>query len=227
MKKYGKKYKLALEKIDTKSVLNIEKAIENIKSLSLASFDETMEVHIKTNCNPKHADQIVRASIVLPNGTGKIKKVAVFSDDESKLDEAKKSGADVLGSESLIADVIKGEINFDIAVTTPSFMKNLAKVARILGPKGLMPSPKAGTVTDNVSQIVSELKNGKIEFKTDKNGIIHSVFGKKSFSNEKLLENFETLLTAIKEARPKGLKGSYIVNISISSTMSPGLFVEI
>ena len=223
----GKKYQAALEKLgDTTELRNLETTLTDILSLSTSSFDETMEIHIKTKCNPKHADQIVRSTVILPNGTGKTVKVAVFSDDEAKIEEAKKAGADITGGDDLVAEVIKGNIDFDVALATPTFMKSLAKAARILGPKGLMPSPKAGTVTLNIGQAVEELKKGKIEFRTDKQGIIHSIFGKKSFSKKDLLENVTTLLSSIKEARPSGVKGAYITKVTITSTMSPGVNID-
>lgn len=227
MAKTGKKYQAALEKLgNSEELQSIETAITKIKSLNTSSFDETMEIHVKTNCNPKHADQIVRSTVILPNGTGKSVTVAVFSDDEAKIEEAKKAGADITGGDDLIAEVTKGNINFDIALSTPAFMKSLAKAARILGPKGLMPSPKAGTVTQNIGQSVEELKKGKIEFKTDKQGIIHSIFGKKSFSQENLVENIKTLLSSIKEAKPSGVKGAYVTKVTLTSTMSPGVNID-
>jgi len=227
MKSIGKKYSIAKESLgDTLTPRSLEDAIKALLKVKTSEFDETMEVHVKTGCDPKHADQIVRSTVILPHGTGKKISVAVFSDDDEKIEEAKKAGADITGGDSLVADVIKGKIEFDIALATPSFMKSLAKAARVLGPKGLMPSPKSGTVTDNITQSVEELKKGKIEFKTDKQGIVHSVFGKKSFTQAQLLENAQALFTALKEAKPSGVKGVYITGITITSTMSPGVSVE-
>ncbi len=228
MAKKGKKYLAALEKCgNAETLYSLKDAIALLKSLDTSKFDETMEVHVKTGCNPKHADQIVRSTIILPNGTGKSVSVAVFTDEEEKVSEAKKAGADIVGADDLIAEVTKGNINFDVALATPAYMRNLAKVARVLGPKGLMPSPKAGTVTPNIGKSVEELKKGKIEFKTDKTGIIHSIFGKKSFSAEHLEENIQTLLNAIKEAKPSGVKGTYIQKITLTSTMAPSITLDL
>ncbi len=224
----GKKYLAALEKCGSVEVTHsLKDAVALIKGLDTSKFDETMEIHVKTGCDPKHADQIVRSTIILPNGTGKSVSVAVFTDEEDKAAEAKKAGADIIGSDDLIAEVTKGNINFDIALATPAYMRNLAKVARVLGPKGLMPSPKAGTVTANVGQAVEELKKGKIEFKTDKTGIVHSIFGKKSFSAENLEANLTALINAIKEARPTGVKGTYIQKITVTSTMAPSVTLDL
>lgn len=228
MKNYGKKYASALDSLgDVQSPRSIEDAVKSLLAVQTSSFDETMEIHIRTGCDPKHADQIVRSTVILPHGTGKKVSVAVFSDDEAKLEEAKKAGADITGGDQLVGDVIKGNIDFDIALATPSFMKSLAKAARVLGPKGLMPSPKSGTVTNNVAQSVEELKKGKIEFKTDKHGIVHSIFGKKSFSADQLIENVNTLLSSLKDAKPSGVKGAYVTGITITSTMSPGVSVDL
>ena len=224
----GKKYRAALATCGSVEVTHsLKDIVKTLKSLDTSKFDETMEIHVKTGCDPKHADQIVRSTIILPNGTGRSVSVAVFTDEEDKAAEAKKAGADVVGSEDLIAEVTKGNIEFDVALATPAYMRNLAKVARVLGPKGLMPSPKAGTVTPNVGQAVEELKKGKIEFKTDKTGIVHSIFGKKSFSAENLEENLTALIAAIKEARPSGVKGTYIQKITVTSTMAPGLTLDL
>ena len=224
----GKKYRAALETCGSVEVTHsLKDIVKTLKSLDTSKFDETMEIHVKTGCDPKHADQIVRSTIILPNGTGRSVSVAVFTDEEDKAAEAKKAGADIVGSEDLIAEVTKGNIEFDVALATPAYMRNLAKVARVLGPKGLMPSPKAGTVTPNVGQAVEELKKGKIEFKTDKTGIVHSIFGKKSFSAENLEENLTALIAAIKEARPSGVKGTYIQKITVTSTMAPGLTLDL
>jgi len=224
----GKKYRAALATCGSVEVTHsLKDIVKTLKSLDTSKFDETMEIHVKTGCDPKHADQIVRSTIILPNGTGRSVSVAVFTDEEDKAAEAKKAGADIVGSEDLIAEVTKGNIEFDVALATPAYMRNLAKVARVLGPKGLMPSPKAGTVTPNVGQAVEELKKGKIEFKTDKTGIVHSIFGKKSFSAENLEENLTALIAAIKEARPSGVKGTYIQKITVTSTMAPGLTLDL
>lgn len=228
MKKFGKKYEAALVQLgDIKTPRNLNQALSAITATSVESFDATVEIHVKTGCNPKYADQIVRSTVVLPHGTGKTVRVAVFAESEALVNAAKAAGADVAGGDELVAEVIKGNIAFDVAISTTAFMKNLAKAARVLGPKGLMPSPKAGTVTDDVAKTVDELKKGKIEFRTDKTGIIHSVCGKKSFGLEKLEQNARTLLKAIADAKPTGAKGTYIQNISVSSTMGPGINIEV
>lgn len=228
MKKFGKKYQAALEKMgDVLSPRTLSSALETISGVQTSTFDETVELHIKTSCNPKYADQIVRSTVVLPHGTGKTVRVAVFAESEALINAAKAAGADVAGGDDLIAEVIKGNINFDVALSTMAFMKNLAKAARVLGPKGLMPSPKAGTVTDDIAKAVDELKKGKIEFRTDKTGIVHSVCGKKSFGTQKLEENARALFKALADAKPTGIKGTYIQAISLASTMSPGMNVEV
>lgn len=222
----GKKYRAAAQRVadSQKQDFALEEAIALLIETSTTKFDGTAEVHVNTNCDPRHADQIVRSTVILPNGTGKNLRVAVFC-EEGKTEIAKSAGADLAGGESLIEDVLKGNINFDVAVATLGMMKNMAKIARVLGPKGLMPSPKSGTVTDDIEGIISELKKGKIEFKTDKTGIIHSAFGKISFGTKKLEENFRALFSAINEAKPSGVKSGYIQGVTIASTMGPGIRV--
>lgn len=228
MAKNGKKYRAVLEKNgDVSTPRSLAEGIEAIlQASSITKFDQTAEIHIKTGCDPRHADQIVRSTVILPQGTGKTVRVAVFCSEE-KAKDAKDAGADIVGSADLIADILKGTIEFDILIAEPAMMKDLAKAARVLGPKGLMPSPKAGTVTANIAQSVEELKKGKIEFRTDKNGIIHSIFGKLSFGKDKLTENLDVLIKAVQDAKPTGVKGHYIRGISLSSTMGPGIDIEI
>lgn len=227
MKKFGKKYLQVLQKMgDTKTPRSFEDAvIAVLEAKNITKFDATAEIHVKTGCDPKYADQIVRSTVVLPNGTGKTVRIAVFCDEE-KAEEMKKAGADVAGGNSLIAEVLKGNINFDVALTDPAMMKDLAKAARVLGPKGLMPSPKAGTVTTNLVQAIDELKKGKIEFKTDKQGVVHSIFGKLSFEKDKLLENLVALFKAITDAKPTGVKGVYIRGVTVTSSMGPSITVK-
>ncbi len=226
MAKFGKKYQAALEKMgDVKTPRSLEEGVVALlESASITKFDATAEIHVKTGCDPKHADQIVRSTIVLPNGTGKTVKIGVFCDEE-KAEEMKKLGATVAGGASLVAEVLKGNIEFDVALAEPAIMKDLAKAARTLGPKGLMPSPKAGTVTPNLAQAIDELKKGKIEFKTDKQGIVHTVFGKMSFGKEKLTENVKALFASILAAKPSGAKGQYIKGVSITSSMGPAVSI--
>ncbi len=205
----------------------IEKAIELTKKLSKTKFDASVEVHFKLGIDPKKGDQQVRSAVSLPHGTGKTVKVAAFvSPDKEK--EVKEAGADYVGGEDLIAEIKKTEkTDFEVAVAEPAIMKDLAKIAKILGTRGLMPSPKNDTVTPNPAKAVTELKKGKISFKNDDTANVHAVIGKVSFDPKQLLENFETLLEAIKKAKPAGAKGTYIKNISISSSMGPGVKVEI
>jgi large subunit ribosomal protein L1 len=228
MAHHGKNYRSAVQKISEKEKqeFSLEEAILLLVETSKTKFDATAEIHVNTGCDPRHADQIVRSTVVLPHGTGKTLRVAVFC-EESKVELAKSTGADIAGGESLIEDVLKGDISFDIAIATPGMMKNMAKIARVLGPKGLMPSPKSGNVTDDIEGAISELKKGKIEFKTDKTGIIHSAFGKVSFGAKKLEENCRGLLMAIVDAKPSGVKGTYLQGFTIASTMGPGIRVSL
>lgn len=227
MSSRGKNYRAALEKIGSPDAEHsLVEAISLAKQTSLVKFDATVEIHVKTSCDPKYADQIVRATTVLPHGTGRSKKIAVFANDAQQK-EATSAGADVVGGEDLIAEVLKGNINFEVAVATPEMMKLLAKAAKILGPKGLMPSPKSGTVTDDVSKAVEEIKKGKVEIKLDKQGIVHSVLGKVSFSEANLAENAKTWMKVLKEAKPSGTKGSYIHAIYLSTSMGPSIQVSV
>lgn len=226
MPKHGKKFRATAKKIDPDKVYSLEEAVKLAVDNSTTSFDGTLEVHVNTGTDPKHADQMIRANLVLPHGTGKTKRIAVFC-DASKEAEAKKAGADVVGEDDLIEKVEKGSIDFDIVIAQPAMMKKLAKIAKILGPKGLMPSPKAGSVTEDIGRAVEEIKKGKIEFRNDKFGIVHSVLGKVSFGDKKLIENAAEFIKTLKNAKPAVVKGTYIKKISISTTMGPGIFVDI
>lgn len=224
-RKRGKKYaeRLALR---TKNRYPIAEAIELLPKLSTTSFDATAEVHIRILADTTQADQLVRTTVALPHGTGRSVRVAAFVPDD-RIDEAKKAGADLAGKEEIIAQIEKGIIEFDVAVAAPEVMKELGKIAKILGQKGLMPNPKSGTVTTNVAKTIAELKKGRIECKMDKQGIIHATFGKLSFGAEKLKENLEALLHAVKEAQPSGIKGEYIASVTIAPTMGPGIKIEL
>ena len=224
-RKHGKKYaeRLALK---TKSRYEIAEAMELLPKLSMTKFDATAEVHIRILADTTQADQLVRTTVALPHGTGRTVRVAAFVPDD-RIAEAKKAGADLAGKEDLIAQIEKGVIDFDIAVAAPEVMKELGKVAKTLGQKGLMPNPKSGTVTTNVAKTIAELKKGRIECKMDKQGIIHATFGKMSFGSEKLKENLEALLHAVKEAQPSGIKGEYIASVTVAPTMGPGLKLQI
>ncbi|MDD5623569.1 MAG: 50S ribosomal protein L1 [Candidatus Peribacteraceae bacterium] len=221
----GKKYaeKAALLQ---KNRYPIAEAAALLPQLSTTSFDATAEVHIRINADTTQADQLVRTTVALPHGTGKSVRIAAFVPDD-RVNEAKKAGADLAGKEDLIAQIEKGTIDFDVAVAVPEVMKDLGKVAKTLGQKGLMPNPKAGTVTTNITKTIGELKKGRIECKMDKQGIIHATFGKLSFGPEKLKENLEALLAAINEARPSGIKTTYILSVIIAPTMGPGIKLEL
>jgi len=224
-KKRGKKYseKAALIKKDK---YPIAEAVELLTKVSTVSFDATAEVHVRINADTTQADQLVRTTVTLPHGTGKSVKIAAFVPDDM-VDVAKKAGVDQAGNADLIKKVEKGDIDFDVAVAMPAVMKDLAKIAKILGQKGMMPNPKAGTVTENIEKTIEELKKGRIECKMDKLGIIHTIFGKLSFGHKKLEENLSKLLDAIKEAQPTGIKGVYISSVVITPSMGPGIKVEI
>ncbi len=224
-RKRGKKYaeKIALVQ---KELYPVSEAIELLTKLSTVSFDATAEVHIRIAADTTQADQLVRTTVSLPHGTGKSVRIAAFVPDDL-VDTAKKAGAVLAGKEDLIAQIEKGEINFDIAVAVPTVMKDLGKIAKTLGQKGLMPNPKAGTVTQDIAKTIQELKKGRIECKMDKQGIIHTIFGKMSFGAQKLEENFNALIQAVKDAQPAGIKGVYIQSISISPSMGPGVRVEL
>lgn len=222
----SKSLRKADEKIDRLNRYSVSDAIKLMSDCSTVKFDATVEVHFTLGINPKHADQQIRSNVSLPNGTGKNVKIAVFCSEE-KAAAAKAAGADVVGSEELIEKVAKGWTDFDIAVAAPDMMRHLAKAARVLGPKGLMPSPKAGTVTPDVEKTVKALKAGRLEIRNDKSGIIHTIFGKLSFGEKKLAENLEKMIQTIQDVKPSGQKGDYIKNISINSTMGAGIKIEI
>lgn len=225
MGKKGKKYLAATEKIEKERVYNIKSAMEIIKNMTLAKFDETIEVAVRLGVDPKNSDQIVRGSVILPHGLGKDVKVLVFAAGE-KAAEAKQAGADFVGDDDLVSKIESGWLDFDKAVATPDMMRIVGKLGKILGPRGLMPTPKIGTVTNDVGEVVKSLKAGMLEFKVDKAGIIHAPIGKKSFEIEKLVDNFNVLLDAILRAKPASSKGQYLRGIFISSTMGPGVKVE-
>lgn len=219
----GKKYKAAAALIDPKRTYTAEEAMELAKKTSTTKFDGTVEVHLRLGVDPKKSDQQVRGTVVLPHGSGKTRKVIAFvSADKEK--EAKEAGADVIGTEEMIAEIAKtGKFDFDIAVATPDMMPKMAKVAKVLGPKGLMPNPKSDTVGTNVSKMVSELKKGKLAFKADDYGIVHTIIGKVSFDQKQLVENYETLLEAIRKAKPSSSKGVFLKNVTVATTMGPAI----
>jgi large subunit ribosomal protein L1 len=224
-KKLSKRRQALLEKVDVTKEYSVDEAMDTLKELKSAKFDETVEVALNLNVDPRHADQMVRGSVVLPHGTGKNVRVAVFAKD-AKADEAKAAGADLVGSDELIEQIQAGNIDFDIVISTPDMMGVLGKVARILGPKGLMPNPKTGTVTMDVAKAVENAKGGQVNFRVDKKGNIHAGIGKISFDKEKIRENFNTFIEAINKAKPASAKGRYISNAAVSLTMSPSVTLD-
>lgn len=223
----GKKYQEAKKLVDPKKVYTIEEAVKLLKSFPAAKFDAAVEFHAKLGIDPTKGDQLVRGTIVLPHGTGKTKKVIAFVEAEKEA-EAKAAGADLIGNEEMMEKILKtSAIEFDVAVATPGMMPKLSKLAKILGPKGLMPNPKTDTVGPNVTKMVQEQKAGKVSFKNDDTANLHQIFGRFSFEENKLKENLTALIEAIKKVKPAAAKGIYIENAVICSTMSPGIHVEI
>ncbi len=224
--KYGKKYAESIKSFDTTKQYEVEEALDLVIATAKAKFDETIEIHTKLGVDPKQADQQVRGVIVLPNGTGKTSKVLVIAKGE-KADIAAAAGADYVGAEDMIAKIQKDNwFDFDVMITTPDMMGVVGRIGKLLGPKGLMPNPKSGTVTMDVEKAVKDVKAGKVEYRLDKTAVIHCVIGKKSFGKEKLLENYNALLEAIIKAKPAAAKGQYIKGISLASTMGPGVKVN-
>jgi len=222
----GKKYKCAKELLKDKQLYTIDEAIPLLLKTNTTKFDASCEVHMKLGIDPKHADQAVRATISLPHGTGKKVKVIAFVPDE-KVAEAKKAGATEAGSSELIDKIIGGWLDFDVAVASPNMMKEIGKIAKILGQKGLMPNPKSGTVSDKIEQVVGEIMKGKIEFRNDKLSNLHNIFGKISFGEAALKDNLKTYIKAVQDAKPVGAKGVYIQSITICTTMGPGIHLEL
>lgn len=222
MAKNGKRYEDAVKQIDKNELYGPKQGLELVKNLAKAKFDETIEVAFRLNVDPRHADQQVRGAIVLPHGTGKTRTVLVFAKGE-KAKEAETAGADFVGAEEMVAKIQEGWFGFDVAVATPDMMGVVGRLGKLLGPKGLMPNPKVGTVTFDVTKAINEIKAGKVEYRVDKTGIIHAPVGKASFSQEKLEENFQTLAETIIKAKPAGAKGQYIKSVTISSTMGPAV----
>ncbi|MBR4573668.1 MAG: 50S ribosomal protein L1 [Lachnospiraceae bacterium] len=224
--KHGKKYVKAAELVDRTASYEPAEAIALVKKTATAKFDETVEVHIRTGCDGRHAEQQIRGAVVLPNGTGKTVRVLVFAKGD-KIAEAEGAGADHVGGDELIPKIQnEGWLDFDVVVATPDMMGVVGRLGKVLGPKGLMPNPKAGTVTMDVAKAISDIKAGKIEYRLDKTNIIHCPVGKASFSEEKLSENFNALMEAIVKAKPAALKGQYLKSISLSTTMGPGVKVS-
>jgi len=222
----GKKYAAALAQVDRTRAYSLEEAVELIKRIAFARFDETVELAIQLNVDPRKADQMVRGTVVLPHGLGKSKRVAVIAAGE-KMKEAEEAGADVGGGEDLVARIREGWLEFDALIATPDMMRLVGPLGKILGPRGLMPNPKTGTVTFDVRTAVREVKAGRIEFRVDKTGVVHAAIGKLSFETPKLVENARALIEAVVAARPASAKGKYIKGITVSSTMSPGVKLDV
>lgn len=225
MPTFGKKYQEAQKLVEKNKLYEAEEAIELAKKTATAKFDESVEVAVRLGVDPKHADQQVRGAVVLPHGTGKTARVLVFAKGE-KAKEAEAAGADYVGAEDLVAKIQGGWADFDVAVATPDMMGTVGKLGKILGPKGLMPNPKVGTVTLDVTRAINEIKAGKIEYRTDKAGNIHAPIGKVSFDADKLLANFHTLLDTLIKVKPAAAKGQYLRSITVSTTMGPGIKVN-
>ncbi len=225
-KKISKRFQELNKRFDKNSTYQKDEAVEVVKNLASAKFDETVEVALKLNVDPRHADQMVRGSVVLPAGTGKKVRVAVVAKD-AKADEAKEAGADLVGAEELIQDIQSGKIDFDVLIATPNMMGLVGKVGRTLGPKGLMPNPKTGTVTMDVAQAVKNAKGGQVNFRVDKQGNIHAGIGKASFTKEQLNDNLTTFIRAINKHKPASSKGRYIKNAALSLTMSPSVQLDV
>src|SRR5690625_3618224 len=221
----GKKYQEAVQKVDREKEYTVQEALELVKETAPARFDETVEVAFRLGVDPKKADQQIRGAIVLPHGTGKTQRVLVFAKGE-KVKEAEDAGADYVGDQDLINQINQGWLDFDVVVATPDMMAEVGKLGRILGPKGLMPNPKTGTVTFDVGKAVQEIKAGKVEYRVDKSANVHVPIGKVSFDDEKLIENFETIVDTIVRAKPQSSKGTYLRNIVITSTMGPGIKIN-
>ncbi len=222
MAKRGKKYEDARKQVDRETRYEPAEALTKVREMGKAGFDETVELAVRLGVNPKHADQQVRGSVVLPHGTGKTVRVVVFAKGE-KIKEAEEAGADFVGGDELVAKIQEGWLDFDVAVATPDMMGSVGKVGKVLGPRGLMPNPKSGTVTFEVEKAVGDIKAGKVEYRTDKAANVHVPIGKVSFTHEQLMENFNAIMDALIKARPAAAKGQYIKNISVSSTMGPGV----
>ncbi len=226
MTKLTKKQKVVAERVDREKFYGLDEALKTLKDLSSAKFDETVEVAMNLGVDPRHADQMVRGMVSLPSGTGKEMKVAVFAKGD-KADEALKAGADKVGAEDLMDDMQAGNLDYDRVIATPDMMGVVGRLGKVLGPKGLMPNPKLGTVTPNVAQAVKDAKGGQVEFRVEKQGIIHSGIGKLSFSEDQLRQNFKAFTDAIVKAKPSGAKGKYVKKVSLTSSMGPGLKIDV
>ena len=225
MAKHGKRYLEAAKKVDSTKFYSVDEAMKLAKETSYANFDATIEVAYNLNVDPKQADQQIRGALVLPNGTGKSKKIVVFAEGP-QADQAKEAGADEVGSDDLVEKVQNGYLDFDVVIATPMMMAKVGRLGRILGPKGLMPNPKTGTVTMDVAKAVENQKAGQVEYRVDKQGLIHAPIGKASFDAEKLAQNFDALRDVILRARPASAKGQYVKSVAVSATFGPGIHLD-
>ena len=224
MPKTGKKFEAASKQIESRPY-SLNEAVPLVQKIKFAKFDETVELHMRLGVDPKHADQMVRGTVVLPNGLGKSKKVLVIASGD-KQREATEAGADYVGGEELVTRIQGGWIDYDAVVATPDMMRSVGRLGKVLGPRGLMPNPKTGTVTQDVANAVKEVKAGKVEFRVDKTGVIHAPVGKVSFATDKLLENANTLIQAVLRAKPSAAKGKYVKSVTLCSTMGPGVHLD-
>ena len=225
MKKRGKKYQEAIKLVDRNKTYSIGEAVALLKEASSANFDETVEVAFRLGVDPKKADENIRGAVVLPNGTGKTQRVLVFAKGE-KIKEAEAAGADYIGDQDIINKINEGWFDFDVILATPDMMAEVGKLGRVLGPKGLMPNPKTGTVTFDVEKAVNEIKAGKVEYRVDKSSNLHVPIGKISFEDNKLIENFDAIIETIVKVKPQSSKGTYLRNVVITSTMGPGIKID-
>jgi large subunit ribosomal protein L1 len=226
MKEHGKKYLAAVKQVDHEKLYPPREALDLLKQVSFAKFDETVEVHVRTGLDPRHADQIVRGSAVLPHGTGRTQRVLVFAQGD-KAREAEAAGADFVGGEDLAQRIQGGWLDFDVAIATPDLMGVVGRLGRVLGPRGLMPNPRTGTVTADVGRVVREVKAGRVEFRVDRTGVLHGPIGKVSFEPQRLSENLGAFIDAITRAKPAGAKGQYLRSITVTSTMGPGVRLDL
>ena len=226
MRKLSRRHKENLERTKNTIYSNLEEAIATLKETATAKFIESVELHATLNIDPKYADQQLRTTVTLPNGIGKQVSIAVLT-NEDNFEEAKAANADIVGNDDLIEQINQGNLNFDLLIATPNMMPKLAKLGRVLGPKGLMPSPKSGTVSSSLTETLNEFKKGKFEYKADKTGIVHVNFGKADFTNAQLIENITALYKSIEQNRPSGVKGKYFKNLSICTTMGPSLKLDL
>jgi large subunit ribosomal protein L1 len=226
MRKLSRRHQENIVKTKSKIYSNLDEAVQILKETATAKFPESVELHANLNIDPKYADQQLRTTVTLPHGIGKQVKIAVLTNDEN-FEEAKQAGADIVGSNELIENITQGNINFDLLIATPNMMPKLAKLGRVLGPKGLMPSPKSGTVTNTLSETLADFKKGKFEYKADKTGVVHVIFGKIDFTEIQLRENLQALYNSIEKNRPSGVKGKYFKSLFLCTTMGPSIKLDL